>query len=74
VIVPPAGLIESAQDSLKLVDVKALHAQQCELYAATGRSDACFANGYQLGLQVARTVLMANVLLQMKGIDARELL
>ena len=72
--IPPAGLIEAAVDDLKNVSDAKLKAQQKELYAATGNSNADFANGYALGLQTARKMLASSPLLMMKDISYEELL
>jgi hypothetical protein len=75
--VPPAGTIESAMDSLKSADPKMLAAQVHELYAALSDDEIKLlvpARAYNLGLQVARTMLTGSVLLQMKGVDPGEVL
>ena len=67
-------MIESAVDFLKTVDVKVLQAQQSELYSATGRNDSAFADGYALGLQTARTMLLGSAALAIKGVNPEDVL
>lgn len=69
-IVPAAMFIESAIDMLKdntvPVDVRADQAK--ELTFATGDHDPQFIAGYELGLQVARVLLMGNMKAVLAGV------
>ena len=74
--IPAAEFIESAADDLKKVDTKILLDQKSELCEALGdRIDqmTCI-DGYQLGLQVARTMIATNIELQLKGVKLEDVL
>lgn len=81
--IPPAGSIELALDELEVLPATIKGGQISELASigdsgarkagASGLS-ADFKAGYTLALQVARVVIGSNTLLELKGIDASELL
>ncbi len=74
---PPAGLIEAAQDELnrmKHAEPDLLHSQLKELAVATGDSYARLANGYELGLAVARVMIRQNTAVVLAKLKPEDIL
>lgn len=72
--IPPAGIIEMADDDLKNVTFEQKAKQLAEMGTATGIREGMFQQGYQLGLQTARVMLRQSTQLQLKGIKPEDLL
>ena len=84
-IVPAAMNIESAVDMLKDVPAEVKTDQRLELISAIGADTATklgitypvpkeFLVGYELGLQVARVMLLGSAALAIKGVDPKDVL
>ena len=71
--IPPAGIIEIALGDLGR-DQSHLAKEKAELESVSGDLSDSYIHGYQLGLQVARAMLRQNTLLQLKEIEAGDLL
>ncbi len=56
--VPPAMVIESAQDMLRTLPGKQRADQRHELHVAVGETTEQFRAGYELGLQTARVTVL----------------
>ena len=73
--VPSAGFVEAAQEKLKRQDPDVLADESRELKQAVGEGvGEGFTNGYLLGLETARVMLLGHPLLPLKGVDPESLL
>ena len=74
-IYPAAMFIEAAEDMLKSISDEDKSHQRQELFAACGdRATGAFGDGYLLGLQTARVILMGSVRVAQARINAQDLL
>lgn len=71
---PAAEFIEMAKDAIPTIPDWLRLSQQKELHVATGRSDAAFCSGYELGLQTARVIIAMSVTVQLAKIKPENIL
>jgi hypothetical protein len=67
--IPAAEFIEAAQDMLPELDPSVRKDQRRELHVAIGEEPEDFVRGYELGIQTARVLLMANPKAVAAGVD-----
>lgn len=73
-VTPAAMFIESATAELKALNPQQVLDQCKELHAATGIANPQFADGYNLGIQTVRVMLLQNPEIILKGVNPNHVL